>query len=177
MGGCWSIGAKVLLLAGLAVVVFGIAVVRDASKCAGWEKAEGKIIGACIRDLPVPESKTRDYLTPDIVYEYAARSGKSYFSNRFSYIDTSLFPRISENYQAGSYENVKAFLSKYPVGKKVEVFYDPRHPSEAVLDRGLKMPVFVPLISGLLMVYASFHFFIFRRLAGECRRSSGVPAR
>ncbi len=175
MGGRWSIGAKFLLFAGLAVAVFGVAVIRDASKCVGWEKVEGEIIGAYIRDLPVPESKTRNHLTPDIVYEYAAKSGKSYFSNRFSYIDTSLFPRISENYHAGSYEDVKDFLSKYPVGAKVEVFYDPRHPSEAVLDKGLKMPVFVPLISGLLMVYASFHAFIFRRLAGGCKQSSGVP--
>ncbi|HPN84908.1 MAG TPA: DUF3592 domain-containing protein [Victivallales bacterium] len=153
--------SKFLLIVGLLISGFGLVVLKRASVCGKWRETDAVIIGAYARDLPVPENKHYNRLTPDIVYEYEASNGKTYFSNRISYMESEFFPRISDNYYSGNFEEIKRFLEKYPVESKVKAYYDPEKPSESVLDRGLKMPVFMPLMLGLLLLYTSLHMYLF----------------
>jgi hypothetical protein len=155
------IGTKILFVLAIVVGIFGIVVLKRVADCKKWTETEGEIISSCIRDIPVPETKSRNHLTPDIVYEYKATNGKSYFSNNISFVDIDIFPRISDNYYAGNYEELKQFLSKYPLGEKVKVFYNPQMPSLAVLDNGIKMPIFLPLILSGLLFYTGLHYHIF----------------
>ncbi|HRU01706.1 MAG TPA: DUF3592 domain-containing protein [Victivallales bacterium] len=154
-----------MFITGLAITIFGITVIKEWFKCRYWEKVEGEIIGAYIRDLPVPEAKTHNYLTPEIVYEYKLPNGKEYFSNKISFIDIRNLPNISDNYYSGNFDEVRNFISKYDPGTKVVVYYNPNCPSEAILDNSLKLPLLIPFIFGLGLIYASLHFHIFSYFA------------
>jgi hypothetical protein len=72
----------------------------------------------------------------DVAYVFSV-GGKEYHGNRIAFGETG-----------GS--EIDAMLSKYPAGKEVTVFYDPRNPKECVLERGIPSFVF----SGCLLLTA-----------------------
>ena len=163
---------KVLFCAGVIILIFGVMVIIKASECKTWVSTEGTIIGSSLQELPIPEKKSHDTLSPDIVYEYQVPNGRIYFSNRISSLDNEIFPRISENYYAGTYEELRKYLSKYQVGTKVPVYYNPQKPSESVIDNGLKAPVFIPLTLGIAILYYAFHLHAFGRLRSKNEEAS-----
>jgi hypothetical protein len=55
----------------------------------------------------------------------------------------------------------KAEEQRYPIGKEVEVFYDPKHPSTAVLVKGAAEGVWVFIgLGSVFVVIGTFLFFL-----------------
>jgi uncharacterized protein DUF3592 len=122
-----------MLLAPLGLILFAAVYktlqVRAAS---GWPSTLGKVVSSNseLRDVKVLDSdrasghrlEQRNFA--DIAYEYSV-SGQIFQNNRVS---------IGED--SGNFQ-VAETIARYPVGTIVTVYYNPRHPREAVLERDL----------------------------------------
>ncbi len=122
-----------MLLAPLGLILFAAAYkalqVRAARE---WPSTPGKVVisAAEVRDIKVLDSEResghrfeqRNFA--NIVYEYSV-SGQTLSNNRVS---------IGED--LGNFQ-VAETLARYSVGAAVTVYYNPRHPREAVLERDL----------------------------------------
>ena len=97
-----------------------------------WPSAVGKVVTshAQVRETRVPDSdreggyRTEQRNFANIVYEYSV-AGQKLRNDRVS---------IGED--LGNFQ-VAETIAKYPVGAVVTVYYNPRHPKEAVLERDL----------------------------------------
>jgi hypothetical protein len=153
--------ALAVLLAGILVSSYGISIIHDALKCKSWSSVKGKILhSSAAESNGLPEKKTRDVLKPYIVYEYSV-DGRTYFSNNISLLGFGPFSNIGETYYSGSEDEMRELLNKYPVDSPVMVYYNPENIEESVIDAGLKAPVFLVFVLGLLLTYMSFHIYIY----------------
>jgi Protein of unknown function (DUF3592) len=127
----WFVYAMLLAPLGLILVaaVYKTLQVRAARE---WPSAPGKVVisNSELRDVKVLDSereggrKLEQRNFANIVYEYSV-SGQKLRNNRVS---------IGED--RGNFQ-VAETIAKYPVGAIVMVYYNPRHPREAVLERDL----------------------------------------
>ena len=125
----WFVYAMLLAPFGLILVAVGYKYlqVRAASD---WPSTFGKVIVSTseVRDVKVLDDtreerkRTEKRNFANIVYEYTV-SGQKLTNNRVS---------IGED--RGNFE-VAETIARYPVGTAVMVYYNPRHPRDAVLDR------------------------------------------
>jgi hypothetical protein len=122
-----------MLLAPLALVLFAGAYKSLQVRAAGeWPSTPGKVVvsDSEVRDVRVLDDQREDgfRLEPrnfaNIVYEYSV-SGETLSNNRVS---------IGEN--RGNFD-VAETIARYPVGTDVTVYYNSRHPRDAVLERDL----------------------------------------
>jgi hypothetical protein len=127
----WFVFAMVLAPFGLILVAAGYKYlqVRAASD---WPSTLGKVMisGSEVRDVKVMDDTRADHRGVEqrnfanIVYEYTV-SGQKLRNNRVT---------IGED--RGNFE-VAETIARYPVGTAVTVYYNPRHPRDAVLERDL----------------------------------------
>ncbi|GMO93713.1 DUF3592 domain-containing protein [Bradyrhizobium sp. TM239] len=122
-----------MLLAPLGLILIAAAVktwqVREARN---WPQAPGKVVTSVaeVREIRVSDSDREDGYRlekrnfANVTYEYAV-GGRKLRCNRIS---------IGED--LGNFE-VAEKLAKYPAGSIVTVYYNPRHPDQAVLERDL----------------------------------------
>lgn len=92
-----------------------------------WGRAPGTITGA---ELEVSEDSEGDnlYYRPVLTYQYTV-DGKQYTS------DLLAFGAHKHTYQDNrGKKKAEAKLAEYPVGKQVEVRYNPSNPASAVLE-------------------------------------------
>ncbi|MFT4121584.1 DUF3592 domain-containing protein [Bradyrhizobium sp.] len=140
----------VMLLAPLGLILIAAAVktwqVREAR---GWPQAPGKVVTsfAEVREVRVSDDQraegyrleSRNFA--NVTYEYSV-GGRKLRSDRIS---------IGED--IGNFE-VAEKLAKYPAGAVVTVYYDPRHPDRAVLERDLPKGLWGCLGIGTVIVLA-----------------------
>ncbi len=122
----WFVFALLLLPLGLIVfaAVYQSLEVRAARQ---WPSTAGKVVisNSEVREVRVIEAhghrfEPRNFA--NIVYQYSV-SGQTVRNNRVS---------IGED--SGNFE-VAETIARYPAGAAVTVYYNPRHPHEAVLER------------------------------------------
>ena len=148
------------LVSGILITVYGGIRIKNAYHCRDWDKVQGEVIGSMVAELP-NSSKNRNTASwvPDIVYEYNYK-GQTYFSQSISYVSGSS-GGLHDSYYADTEDHVAAFVEKYPVGTPVTVYVNPEEPEVAVIDPSIKLPHFIPLILGLLLIYIAFHLYVF----------------
>jgi hypothetical protein len=139
-----------MLLAPLGLVLFAAAYkylqVRAASQ---WPSTPGRIVISTseVRDVRVLDDSHEDGRSTvprnfaNIVYEYTV-SGQKLTNNRVS---------IAED--RGDYE-VAETIARYPVGTAVTVYYNSRHPRDAVLERDMPRGIGGCLAIGTVVVLA-----------------------
>lgn len=122
----------------MALAPFGLILVAAAYKylqvraASSWPSTPGRVVvsNSEVRDVKVIDNTRADLKRieqrnfADIVYEYTV-SGQKLRNNRVN---------IGEN--RGNFE-VAETIARYPVGTEVTVFYNPRQPRDAVLEREL----------------------------------------
>lgn len=144
----WFVYAMLLAPLGL---LLGAAIYKTLQVRAAraWPSTAGKVVvsGAEVRDVRVIDSERKDGFRTEqrnfanIVYEYSA-AGRKLRNNRVS---------IGED--RGNFQ-VAETIAKYPVGTIVTVYYNPRHPKEAVLERDLPKGMWGCLGIGTAIVLA-----------------------
>ena len=135
------IGGALLVLTPIAAILAFVSY-RSMQASNDWPSAPGVI--SVSRVVNTVGSKFK----ADVSYQYAV-GGRNFSGTRIRFADTT-----------GSRRNAQENLIKpYPVGREVEVFYDPQNPRDAVLEpggglRGLGLilpPLLVGGIGGLFL--------------------------
>lgn len=116
-----------------------------------WLVARGKILDTSVqaRDSWDSDGHYSKLYNSEVVYSFAVR-GQQYISDR-----VSLGGKFSGSMVGGVPGFVKKMLDKYPVGASVQVYYNPKNPSECALERRvngiwLLLLVALGLIAGAL---------------------------
>ena len=122
-----------MLLAPLALILVAAAYKTLQARAAHqWPPTPGKVVisASQVREIEVMDDEREDGRRPEqrnfanVVYEYAV-GGQRLTCNRVS---------IGED--QGDFQ-IAEIIARYPVGAEVTVYYNPRHPDQAVLEREL----------------------------------------
>jgi hypothetical protein len=91
-----------------------------------WPSTEGRIVESRVESKMLPGDRPNTRFAPRITYEYSVH-GRAYRSERvaFDEIFWSLAPQAA-----------RTTVARYPSDTQVTVYYNPRRPEEAVLERG-----------------------------------------
>jgi len=147
------------LIAGFIISGFGILDINTALQCKQWSVVKGRIMGSTVGELETPGAGNPEAYIPDIAYEYKYK-GQTYFSQSIVYLPDSI-TALHSTYYAGSENEILDFIKKYPINSEVDVFVNPDNPECAVLDTTLKMPLFITLLFGGLLIYLALHISLF----------------
>lgn len=115
----------IILIFGVVVIIIGF-LLSDIPKMIvsqGWPTTGGTILSNRLRGTQFKEYNG-DFYTIIVVYiryEYSV-DGISYESLSINSIDTPFYP--------------SSYANRYPVGKNIIVYYNPKNPAEAVLEPG-----------------------------------------
>jgi hypothetical protein len=122
-------GGLVLIFIGIGVylIYYSRRVRRQAGSSQGWPGTEGQITRASIRHSLRSDSEgnSTDSYSPDVEYSYQV-NGLHYAGEKIAFGATPSF---------SSDQKAQSTLSRYPVGGRVTVFYDPANPAESVLEK------------------------------------------
>ncbi len=153
-----QIGVKpfLRLITGCLILVWGffLSAIPTMIASQGWPSTAGTIT-SCIRQGTSFKEYDGDYHTETkvfISYQYTV-TGTAYSSSAVNAIDyaLSLYPIV--------------FADRYPAGKAVVVYYNPKDPSQAVLEPGIVLlPEAVNLYS--FFVSGAGLYFVFRGYRG-----------
>ncbi len=117
---------------GIGISIWGWLILQKSRKIEQWPRTTGII------EISDPTSPENDLL-PNIIFSYQL-DGKKY-QKQFEFPEgTHPLPEFT-----------KAYNDKYPVGKKVEVFYDPQQHETATIEPGTQGDWMI-LAMGLAMV-------------------------
>ena len=150
----------VLLLLGALISLYGLRSIFNARKCKDWTVVKGRIMDSNITYITdLPNNKTTETSLPDVKYEYVFNN-HTYFNQTIAFYGEHTVG-LSDSYYAATEDDVLTFLSKYPLNSSVDVYVNPLKPSQSVLDTGLKLPIFMPFLFGILSIFAGFHLYLF----------------
>ena len=97
---------------------------RDEPITGSWQPAQGTILSSQIQEhRAIDPQNNRTIFTPLVRYQYTC-VGRSYSGYRISF--------RSQEYSRAEAEQIAA---RYTPGNQVTLYYDPLHPSEAVLEQ------------------------------------------
>lgn len=132
-----SLFFAVFILAGGIVAGFGVRNIIQAHESRNWLPADGKITASEVERRR--SSKGRGSYSPSVKYEYTV-DGQKY--------DGETIAIGMKNVSAGQ-GFARRFVSKYPAGKSVQVFYNPALPGHSVLEPGLSKRSFILFAFGI----------------------------
>lgn len=123
---------------GLLFLCISIYLLVKSIKTCKWLSTQGVIVSSKVnRQVYVFDENDISYKT-DIIYEYTI-ADSLYTSKRVYYGDF-----IEKGWARG----VKKTVSKYEVGKSVNVFYDSGNPQSSVIEKGVHITVIGMLVTG-----------------------------
>lgn len=117
----------VVATGGAAFVMVGASLHERARAIARWPAVRGRITAACVLEEPSRSGdgpRTMLY-RPEIQFEYQV-AGRSYAGQRVHALRERA---ISRRRYADD------VVARYPVGREVQVYYDPANPRDAALER------------------------------------------
>jgi Protein of unknown function (DUF3592) len=135
----------VFMIIGTFICIDGTGVILKANETYSWKKAPGVITSSEIINSKLCYAKNKSCHI-NIQYMYIA-DGIKHHSN-------SIFigqHRVNPTSLAISYG--KQYLSTYPLGSQTLVYYDPKNPQNAVLQRGLSKLTFTGFKLGVLFAF------------------------
>ena len=136
-----------LLFIAMGVICLSIGVVGLVGGLASrdWLRTDGVITAASVytqTGVSGPDSITSDTYGAKISYDYKV-AGVTYTGTRVGFGDL-----------VGSEKRAQAIVSQYQAGTTVSVFYSPKNPKNAVLERGVFGGTWVGFGVGILMMAA-----------------------
>jgi hypothetical protein len=151
---------SIFIIIGTFVCIDGIGIILKANETYSWKKAPGVITSSEIIDPDLCYAKNKGCHV-NIQYMYIA-DGIKHQSN-------SIFigeHRVNATGLAISFG--KQYLSMYPLGNQTPVYYDPKNPQNAVLQRGWSKLTFTELKLGILFAFGGIlttlmDYFVFQK--------------
>ncbi|NNC88515.1 MAG: DUF3592 domain-containing protein [Akkermansiaceae bacterium] len=135
-----------LLIGGVVLIVSGIVAFARGDQAQDWNVVDGRIISSEVvrhtkvrNDTFSGHEEASNRYRAEVVYEYT-HDGRRFTGDRVSRSDPE-YPLQSQ---------AEEVVDRYPVGKDVEVHYDPGDPGTAVLEIGTNRSVGVQLGLGAL---------------------------
>ena len=116
----------ILLVVGAVAISYGVVSALRLKMSAGWPRVEGRVVRS---EKKIERTDAGRLENADIAYEYAF-GGKSYTS-RVVKIGGDLLTSPSKRAPS----EADLLLAKYPVGRVVDVYVNPKHPKVACLER------------------------------------------
>lgn len=143
---CGGLGILVFFLVGAGILYSGIRNRRKGAESNNWPAAAGVITRTWVSENTSTDEDgySSTTYTPQVEYQYQFGSN-TYASQRISY-------GASRSY--GSRRKAIQALQAYPVNGRVQAFYNPQKPDEAVLIRGTKGTM-LGIILGILFMLIS----------------------
>ena len=133
------------------IALFGWGLKRQAAQADGWKQTPGRITASDTEAFQAGRERlstpSRTLQRQRIIYAYTV-GGVNYVSDR-----VSMGARTSSSVAAMEQAQVR----RYPVGKTVTVYYDPANPSQAVLERGVRL---VWLVWGSAALFAGLAVYL-----------------
>ena len=132
----------ILTILGILGTLWGISSIRVGIASKGWPDARGNIRSSEMGELRSTDSSGCSGSTlyhPKVIYAYLV-DNQQYESTRIS------------AFSLGSYSQQRALeitKRKYPVGRNVDVYYNPKYPKIAVLEKGFGFLSLIPILVGL----------------------------
>jgi len=101
---------------------------KKATQSRQWQPIKGRIISSEISERRTESEQGSKFIrSAKVVYQYSVNN-KKYTSTRISFWKKT-YAEIS--------------IKRYPAGKRVVVYYDPKNPKVSVLDKGLSIGFYV----------------------------------
>ena len=143
--------AVVVSLLGAIMALAGVRLTLLAWSMRRWPAAQGEVRSSdALRFQSVGAGQGARY-RPEILYAFSV-GGKEYTGVR----------RTLLAWQTSGSQSAEEVVARYPVGKKVTVYYDPRNPRESILIRESALPSAI-LVTALGLVFcAVFAGWLFR---------------
>jgi len=116
-----------VLLAGFGLLFVGLTNLRKSTASWDWDRVPGQVLHSRIEKL-FDHVEGEQVSRIHISYSYTL-DGRTYKSNRFR------LQRSDENVR--SFLEAKSFNEKFAAGSTVEVFMNPLHPTDSVLEAGI----------------------------------------
>ena len=114
-----------------------------------WPSVKGRIVRSMKRLAHTDAGKLED---ADIAYEYVF--GEEKYTSKIIKIGGDMLSQPSKQ----AHSEADLLLAKYPVGRVVDVFVNPKHPKVACLEKAGRETVFISIFCGLLAVVAGLYF-------------------
>ncbi len=132
---------------GLWCLAMGISMGIEGIKAQKWPRAKGRIIKSKVEELRTSSKIRIARLCLSLDYLYMV--GDKIFEGH----------RLNSGWRCFASENyIKEVLKRYPTGKVVEVYYNPKRPEISMLEPGLNWSVFLMSGFGLVTVSITYPF-------------------
>lgn len=144
LGGCSGCGGALLFLVvfgavGIGLGIWGWGVLTNARVSEGWPTVEGRVVRSEVDHST--DAEGGDSYTPEIEYEYTV-DGLEYENNRVRFGENSYSSRRRAEEETG----------RYPVGRRVEVYYEPGDPDNSVLEPGATLGSYLGVVMGAMFL-------------------------
>jgi Protein of unknown function (DUF3592) len=151
---------SIFIIIGTLVCIDGIGIILKSNETYSWKKVPGVITSSEIINSNFCYARNKSCHV-NIQYMYIA-DGINHHSN-------SIFigeHRVNPRHLAVTYG--KQYLSMYPLGSQTPVYYDPKNPQNAVLQRGWSKLTFTGFKLGMLFAFGGvlvtlMDYFVFRK--------------
>ncbi|MGE5358830.1 MAG: DUF3592 domain-containing protein [Bacteroidales bacterium] len=104
----------------LGLILAGLYTMRERSRSRGWVKTGGTVVSSTVSEFAGKSGRT---YRPMVMYAYSVGAAR-FMSNRIT------FGQVASSRRASA----ERFVSRYPAGRRVDVYYDPQDPERAVLE-------------------------------------------
>lgn len=132
--------AAIALGVGIILTSISLYYLKMARNSLNWENTNGEITRS---EIKITQGKNGKNYQPVIHFKYQVY-GTEYISKRVYY---------GSNVGTNSQTRAQKLIDKYPVGQKVEVFYDPMKNSRAVIEPGARWEIkFFVIFSALFIL-------------------------
>jgi hypothetical protein len=153
----------IFIVAGLAIILFGLQGARRDYESTNWPKADGSIRSSIVRRST---NKNGVSYQANVLFDYVV-SGVAYSGSQVSFSQFGL----------GSSNHAQSIVDRYPKGARVKVSYAPGDPALSVLETGLSIAdSFLPL-GGAAFLIAGYYLGPSRKWKPTAARPSVVRTR
>lgn len=140
--------SSVFILAGGAVLSFGLRNLQRAAQSSSWPTVEGRIVSSRVEARRGDKGRTT--YGAEVHYQYVV-DGRLHDSNDVAFGD----------YSSSDPAHARGIVNRYPTGTKAAVHYWPEDPAEAVLETGISSQTFFMPGAGAVFLLAGSAMFAF----------------
>jgi hypothetical protein len=138
----------ILIIVGAVAICYGLVSALRLKGSRSWPSVKGRIVRSMKTLKHTDAGKLED---ADIAYEYAF--GEKQYRSKVIKIGGDLLSQPTKR----AHSEADLLLTKYPVGKVVDVYVNPKHPKVACLEKAGAETIFISIFFGLLAVVAGLY--------------------